>query len=97
MATPTSLKLASELGPLELPVERVTMVDFGGAPIERPPATRLQLNGLGSLSVKQWRVEEGTMILQSTIAGELRLPLNRVQEIVFATAESLPAKNTTPP
>ena len=97
MATPTSLKLASELGPLELPVERVTMADFGGAPIERPPATRLQLNGLGSLSVKQWRVEEGTMILQSTIAGELRLPLNRVQEIVFATAESLPAKNTTPP
>ena len=97
LATPTTMKLASDVGPLDLPVERMTMVDFGGAPIEGTVGTRLQLTGLGSLAVKQWRVEDETIILQSTIAGELRLPRNRVQEIVLAPAVSPATPKPTPP
>jgi len=88
MATPTMVKVASEVGPLDLPVERLTMVDFGGLPVERGTGTRLHLAGHGTLTVSTWRIENETLICRSEIAGELKLPLAAVQEIVFAAPAS---------
>ncbi len=84
MGTPTLLKIASEVGDLELPIERVTMVDFGGSPVTRGAGARLHLAGQGALTVSAWRIEKESLICRSEIAGELTLPLTAVQEIVFA-------------
>jgi hypothetical protein len=83
LATPTMLKATSDVGPLDLPMERLTMVDLGGLPVERGVGTRLHLAGQGALTVTAWRIENETLVCQSPIAGELKLPLAFVQEIVF--------------
>ncbi|EDY19572.1 hypothetical protein CfE428DRAFT_2748 [Chthoniobacter flavus Ellin428] len=92
IATPSSVKLASEVGPLELPLERVTMIDFGGAPAERTVGARLHLAGAGALTVDSYHVENDTITCRSEMVGDLRLPLHAVQELVFSASKPLPDK-----
>ncbi|MEP6670580.1 MAG: hypothetical protein ABJF10_15575 [Chthoniobacter sp.] len=87
VATPTVVKLTSEVGPLELPLDRVTMIDFGGAPVERTLGARLHLPGAGSLTVGSYHVENDLITCRSDMVGELRLPLHSVQELVFTVAK----------
>ncbi len=84
LATPSTMKVTSDVGPLDLPMERLTMTDFGGQPIETPPGTHLHLAGAGALTITAWRIENETLICRSEVGGELKLPLKSVQEIVFA-------------
>ena len=51
LATPSTLKLASDVGPLDLPLDRITMIDFGGAPPARTAGSRLRLADAGVLTV----------------------------------------------
>ncbi|MDR3406286.1 MAG: hypothetical protein P4L99_27630 [Chthoniobacter sp.] len=87
VATPNSVKLTSEVGPLDLPLDRVTMIDFGGAPVERTLGARLHLAGAGSLTVNSYHVENDTITCRSEMVGELHLPLHSVQELVFTVAK----------
>jgi hypothetical protein len=91
-ATPSTMKVASDVGPLDLPMERLTMVDLGGQPIERRPGIRLHFSGQGALTVTAWRIENEMVICQSEVIGELKLPLKMVREIEFGAAT--PAKET---
>jgi hypothetical protein len=84
LATPTAVKLESEVGAIDLPVARLTMIEFGALLAPRPDAMRLRLVDRGALTVTAYRVENDTVICQSEVAGELKLPLAAVQEIVFA-------------
>lgn len=84
IATPNSIKLTSEVGPLDLPLDRVTMIDFGGAPVEKTLGARLHLAGAGTLTVGSYHVENDTITCRSDMVGELRLPLHAVQELVFS-------------
>ena len=85
LATPSTLKLASDVGPLDLPLDRITMIDFGGAPPARTAGSRLRLADAGVLTVHGYRVEKDTVSCQSEVAGNLNLPLGSVREIVFST------------
>jgi hypothetical protein len=98
LATPATMKVTSEVGSLELPVERVNMVDMGGARVEPKPSTgtRLHFAGQGALAVSTWRIENETLYCKSEIAGELKLPLKGVQEIVFAAPAKAPAPAAAP-
>lgn len=84
VATPTTIKLTSDVGPLELPLDRVTMIDFGGAPVERTLGARLHLAGAGTLTVGSYHVENDAITCRSDMVGELHLPLHAVQELVFS-------------
>jgi hypothetical protein len=90
LATPSTLKLASDVGPLDLPLERITMIDFGGAPPARTDGPRLRLADAGVLTVHGYRVGKDTVTCQSEVAGNLNLPLGSIREIVFSTVA--PAK-----
>jgi hypothetical protein len=84
LATPSTLKLTSDVGPLDLPLERITMIDFGGAPPTRTPGPRLRLADAGVLTVHRYRVEKDSVTCQSEVAGNLNLPLGSIREIVFS-------------
>jgi hypothetical protein len=86
LATPTTLKVTSDVGALELPMERLTMIDLGGAPVERRAGTRVHLAGQGTLTVSAWKLEGGMLTGRSEVIGDVKVPLKAVQEIVFATA-----------
>ena len=83
-ATPEVVNLNSEVGLIELPMPRLTMIDFGGQPPRPTPRARLRLVRGGALTVTSYQIEKETVICQTELAGELKLPLAAVQEVVFA-------------
>ena len=89
-ATPEVLRIESEVGPLEVPVSRLTMVEFEGSPAESPNGVRLRLRDGSLLTVGAYRIEKETMICQSPVVGEIKMPLAAVQEIVFGRRLPVP-------
>ena len=83
-ATPEGVQLESEIGALDLPVPRLTAVEFGGRAVEASSGVRLRLSDRSVLTVSAYRIENDTVVCQSAVAGEIRLPLSAVQEVVFA-------------
>ena len=83
-ATPEAVQLESEVGMLELPVKRLTAVEFGGRAAASSSGVRLRLSDRSVLTVSAYRIENETVVCQSEVAGEIRLPLGMVQELVFA-------------
>ncbi len=90
-ATPEALQLESEVGMLDLPVKRLTMVEFGGPASEASSGARLRLHDRSVLTVSAYRIENGSVVCQSALAGELKFPISAVQELVFASAVLPPA------
>ena len=60
------------------------MIEFGGRSEEPAVGVRLRLGDRSVLTVASYRIENGTVICQSAMAGELKFPLSAVQELVFA-------------
>lgn len=83
-ASPETVYFESEVGPVELPVARLSMLDLGSAPAKAEQGVRLRLVGQGALTVTNCRIENGTVICQSAVAGELHIPLSAVQEIALS-------------
>ena len=84
IATPDSVKLDSEAGEIDLPVSRLTAIDFGARADERRGGRlRLRLSGRGTLTAKSYRFENGVMFCESEVAGPLRLPVASLQEMTF--------------
>jgi hypothetical protein len=82
-ATPEAVKLQSEIGTIEVPAERLSMVQFTDAPVEPRPAARLRLRAGGALTLHSYRVEGDAVHCQSEVAGDLAVPRAAVSEIVF--------------
>jgi hypothetical protein len=97
IATPDVVKLESDAGEIDLPVPRLTMIGFGGPSIERRAGPRLRFAGQGVLTLKSYRIENDTIVCESDIAGELRLPLAVVQEMVFAAPVAAKSAGKTAP
>ena len=83
-ATPETLQIEAEVGSLDLPVNRLTMVEFGGRTEEPSTGVRLRLTDRSVVTVISYRIENETVICQSALAGELKFPLSALQELVFA-------------
>lgn len=84
-ASATTMDFESEVGPVELPVARLTMLDLGTTPTQPEQGIRLRLVGRGALTVTNCRIENGTVTCQSPVAGELHLPLSALREIALAS------------
>ena len=83
-ATPEAVQLESEVGVLELPVPRLVMMEFGARAPEAASGVRLRLGDGSVFTVSAYRIENDTVVCQSPVAGEMRLPLGAVRELVFA-------------
>jgi len=96
LATPSSMKLASDVGPLELPLDRLTMVDFGGPAPTRTAGARLHLAEAGVLTIHGYRVEKDVVKCRSEVVGDLSLPLGAVRELVFSPATPVQQEEKRP-
>lgn len=81
--TPEMVQIESEVGPLDVPVSRLTMVEFGQRAAEKPEGVRLRLTDRSVITVSAYRIENDVLIGQSAVLGEIKVPLAAVQEIVF--------------
>ncbi len=110
---PTSLtdgnwRLESEIGPLDVPVEKVQAVEFGG---EMQPATtagRLRLVDGSALLVDRFQWTGAELSAHHAIFGDLKIPANAVSELIYnpppvrpttveAPRKSTPKNNAAPP
>ncbi len=82
-SSPETMNFESEVGAVELPVSRLTMLHLGGAPTPPERGTRLRLVGRGALTVSDYKIEDNTVTCQSSVLGELQIPLSAVEEIAI--------------
>ncbi len=81
---PDTLKMDCEAGRIELPTARLATLEFGASAIAPSSAARLRFSNLGVISVKSFQVENGAVTFQAELAGELKIPLADLRELVFA-------------
>lgn len=84
-ATRDILTLRCDVGEIEVPLKRTTLVEFAGNPSSQPPGVRFRFAEKGALTVESFTVENGTVICRSAAVGEMKFPLAAVREIVWAT------------
>jgi hypothetical protein len=83
-------QLESEIGPLDLPIEKVQAVEFGGAmqPVSAPGRVRLVDGSTLLVNGFQWAGNE--LIAQHATFGELRIPGNALSELIYDPAPARP-------
>ncbi len=85
-----AVSLDCELGEVEFPVPRAAVVEFGNAaalhPLRAATHCRLRFAGLGSLTARKYEIRDDSIMLDSELAGSLKLPLTSLRELVFESA-----------
>jgi hypothetical protein len=93
-----SLFVQCDVGEIEIPAKRATIVQFAPSSERLKPGVRLRLVGAGCITVETFRFEKGAVIGTSPTIGEFRVPVEQVSEIVFAPEARSPflRKGTSP-
>ena len=76
----------SEAGPLELPLEKVQAVEFGGVMTPGKAAARIRLADGGAVHVDGFRWDGKDLAAHSAILGDLRFAAGAVGELIFDPA-----------
>ena len=84
------LSLETEIGPLDLPIEKVHCVDFGAATPPEKAVARLRLVDGGTIHVSSFRWDGQEIAAHSPVLGEFRLPVKAVSELIYDPAPIRP-------
>lgn len=76
--------LESDLGPMQLPADKILMADFGGSTSSQPAAGRIRLidGSILNLDTAQWTGDG--LNAHHAVLGNIHVPLSAVAEIVVA-------------
>jgi hypothetical protein len=90
-AVPTGLRNGKLLvdagsGEMEVPLDRVDVIGFGGTPEPKAAPGRLRLFTGDAVSVESFKFEAGQLTARSPVFGEIRLPGEALRELVFDAA-----------
>ncbi len=88
----------SEIGAMDLPTERVGLVQFGGAMKVTPADARIRLRNGTAIQVDRFAWDGEELVAHSEALGDIRLPHAEVSELIPAPpATRLPADITAKP
>lgn len=102
-ATREAVTMNCDVGELEIPLSRATLIEFAANPQASAPGIRLRFAGKGALTVDTLRIQNGQVICRSAAAGELAFPLSSLTEIIYRpsivsdSSGSATAQNSEPP
>jgi hypothetical protein len=82
------IQIEGEIGGLAVPPSRLSVLEFAGRTPEVSKGVRLRLDDRSVLTVDSYRIENGTVICQSALAGEIKFPLAALRELVFSASSS---------
>ena len=94
-ATSDSIIIDCDVGEIEIPTKRATVVQFAPTPTPAPAGVRLRLAGRGAVTVEKYRLENGSLICTSPLTGEFTLPLTSISELIFAPDSVSPFEKKT--
>ena len=89
-ATADSLFVECEVGELEIPAKRATMVEFAPTPAMAAAGARFRLAGKGAITAETFRFENGRVVCQSLSAGKFEIPVAALSEIIFTPGARSP-------
>jgi len=89
-ATAKALRVKCDVGELDIPMNRATMIEFGGKAPAPSKGIRLRLASKGAITVQTMRIEDGKVFCQSAAAGDLSFPLSALSEVVFQPNDAKP-------
>ena len=89
-ATADSLFIECEVGELEIPAKRATLVEFAATPASPAAGARFRLAGKGAISAETFRFENGRVVCRSSSAGNFEIPVAMLSEIVFSSSARSP-------
>ncbi len=82
--TAESIVLDCDVGEVEIPTIRATVLQFAPTPTATIAGARLRLAGKGTISVERFRIENGVIHCVSPHAGAFELPLTKIRELILA-------------
>ena len=82
-ANSDTVTMKSDVGDLEIPLKRATLIDFAGPAANEGKGIRLRFSGKGSLTVSELHIENDEVVCRSDATGELRFPIAELSEIVY--------------
>ena len=80
------LRLESEVGEIEMPLEKIEAIDFGGAFAPQPAVGRVYFQDGSALNVESFRWDASGLAARSATLGDLRLPAAAVRELILSPA-----------
>jgi len=83
--------LESDVGPLDLPMEKVQAFEFGGDMQPVAAAARLRLVDGSALLVDRFEFKNGQWTAHHALFGDLNIPANAVGELIYNPAPVRPA------
>lgn len=83
-------QFAGDLSDLEVPAEKVLIVDFGGTMQARPAAGRVRLGDGSSLDVDTFQWDGHTLTAQSAALGPVQVEAGALSELIFHPAPLQP-------
>jgi hypothetical protein len=89
-ATADALFVECEVGELEIPARRATMIEFAPKPAGAAAGARFRLAGKGAITAENFRFENGRVVCHSTSAGTFEIPVAALSEIIFAPGSRSP-------
>jgi hypothetical protein len=92
-ATGDAITLKCDVGELEVPLQRASLVEFAATAVPAKSGIRLRFAGKGALTVDALRIENDRVICKSAATGELSFALSQVTEIIYQPS-SLAAPKT---
>ncbi len=90
------LLVGSEIGELELPVEKVQAVEFGGALQPEKSAGRIRLADGSAINVDTFRWDGHELVAHSATLGDLRLSAGAVSELIYDPAPAHAPRHPEP-
>jgi len=87
------VRIDSDIGAMEIPSKRTRMIRMRAA--EGKPSihgARLRLANTGVITVSTYRIENGEITCRSDLAGDLKIPLSSLRELVFIASEGEKAR-----
>jgi hypothetical protein len=84
-----NLRIDGEIGALDIPVSRLTAIDFNARPTQPVPGVRIRLNDRSVFTVSSFRVENGSVVCRNDMLGELKFPVSTLQEVSLSPVYSV--------
>jgi hypothetical protein len=78
------LTIEGELGPLSVPLERITNVQFGGEATTEKAVARLRLRDGAIVHLDNFHWDGTELKAHSTVLGDLKVPVEQVMELILA-------------
>lgn len=89
-ANAESIFIQCDVGEIEIPTKRASVAQFAPTPVQPRVGIRIRLATGGAVTVDKYRIDGGTLTCSASNIGEIKLPLEKITELIFTPGTRSP-------